>query len=131
MKIKRLDCVFSGTTTKALLASVHYIGTLTKVGANITVNGAGEIVWLVGAATDNVGPGALAGDYVGPNGSLKVGVGGGGAVLVGGSGNTFSLQPVQMEAGTGLGLTAGIEKLSLAYVPNQPPPRYHRHLITK
>jgi hypothetical protein len=130
MENQTLDCVFQDDDEGA--QPVHYIGKLTKVGANITVNGPGEIVWLVGAATGHVGPGALAGAYGGPNTSLKVGVGGGGALLVGGSDNTISLQPLSLEGGSGLGFTAGIESLILTYVPDQPPPPYRRrHLITK
>jgi hypothetical protein len=127
---QELDCVFQDDDEG--VSPVHYLGKLTKVGANITINGPGEAIWLVGAATGHVGPGALAGQYAGPNTSVKLGVGGGGALLVGGSDNTFSLQPLQLEAGTGVGVTAGIESLTLVYVPDQPPPRFpRRHLITK
>jgi hypothetical protein len=125
-----LDCLFQDDDEG--LVPAHYIGKLTKVGANITVNGPGEIAWGVVAATGHLGPGALAGAYAGPNTSVKVGVGGGGALLVGGSDNTVSLQPLQLEAGSGLGVTAGIESLTLVYVPDQPVPHFkHRHLITK
>jgi hypothetical protein len=54
--------------------------------------------------------------------SAKVGVGGGGAMLVGGSDNTFSLQPFNIQAGSGLGWNAGVESLTLTYVPPPPPP---------
>lgn len=125
-----LDCVFQDDDEGVLPA--HYIGKLTKVGANISVNGPGEVVWGVVAATGRLGPGALAGAYAGPNTSVKVGVGGGGALLVGGSDNTVSLQPLELEAGSGLGVTAGIESLTLVYVPDRPvPPFSRRHLITK
>ena len=110
---------------------VHYTGTLTKVGPNVTINGKGELAWGVIAATGKVGPGALAGNYVGPNVSAKIGVGGGGAVLVGGSDNTFSLQPFNVQAGSGLGWTAGVESLTLTYVPDAQPVAHgghsHRH----
>ncbi len=94
-----LDCVFQGDDERA--APAHYVGTLTKVGANLTINGPGDIVWLVAAATGHVGPGALAGDYAGPETTVKAGVGGGGALLVGGSDNTVSLQPLEVEGGPG------------------------------
>jgi hypothetical protein len=119
-----LDCLFEDDDEGAYPA--HYVGTLTKVGANITINGPGEIVWVVGAATGHVGPGALQGAYAGPEAGAKIGVGGGGAILVGGNGNTISLQPFQVEAGSGLGFTAGIESLTLTYVPDAPPPRFPR-----
>jgi hypothetical protein len=88
----------------------------------MTYNGQGELGWGVVAETGKVGPGALEGEYAGPEVSARVGVGGGGAILVGGSNNTFSLQPFNIEAGAGLGWTAGVEKLKLTYVPPPAPP---------
>jgi hypothetical protein len=121
-----VDCVFA---RHAGARSDHYIGKLTKIGANISVNGQGELLWGVVAATGKHGRGALAGDYVGPEGSAKVGVGIGAAALVGGSGNTFSLQPLNVEGGAGVGFTAGVENLTLAYVADRPAPkmRYRHH----
>jgi hypothetical protein len=128
---QQIDCLFHDDDEGA--APAHYTGTLTKVGPNVTINGKGELAWGVVAATGKVGPGALAGNYIGPNVSAKIGVGGGGAVLVGGSDNTFSLQPFQIEAGSGIGWNAGVESLTLTYVPPPPPPapvahkRKHHH----
>ncbi|HEY8163506.1 MAG: DUF992 domain-containing protein [Methylocystis sp.] len=122
---QQIDCMFQDDDEG--VAPAHYAGTLTKVGPNISINGQGELAWGVVAATGKVGPGALAGNYVGPNVSAKIGVGGGGAVLVGGSDNTFSLQPFQIEAGAGIGWNAGVESLTLAYVPPPPPPPVKRH----
>ncbi len=92
------------------------------------MNGRSELVWGVVAATSNIGPGALAGDYVGPEASAKVGVGAGAAALVGGSDQTFSLQPLNVEGGAGLGFTAGVENLTLVYVADRLAPKMrHRH----
>lgn len=121
---QQLDCIF---TDEAQGAPSHYTGTLTKVGPNITINGPGELGWAVVAATGHIGPGALAGNYVGPGVSAKIGVGGGGAMLVGGSDNTFSLQPFNVQAGSGIGWNAGVESLTLAYIPPPPPPHVHGH----
>ena len=122
-----VDCVFAsdGARTK----NEHYIGKLTKIGANIGVNGKGDLLWGVVAATGRPGPGALAGNYGGPEASAKVGLGGGAAALVGGSDQTFSLQPLNVEGGSGLGFSAGVESLTLAYVPDRPAPkmRYRHH----
>jgi hypothetical protein len=120
-----IDCLFQDNDEG--MKPVRYTGKLTKVGANISVNGPGELGWGVVAATNKVGPGALAGEYVGPGATVKLGVGGGGALLVGGSNNTFSLQPLNVQAGTGLGVTAGVESLTLEYVPEPPPPPVKRH----
>ncbi len=125
-----IDCMFRDEAEGAVPA--HYTGMLTKVGPNITVNGPGELGWGVVAETDHIGPGALAGNYVGPGVSAKIGVGGGGAMLVGGSNNTFSLQPFNVQAGAGFGWNAGVESLTLVFVPPPPPPpphipRHHHH----
>lgn len=108
-----------------------YTGKLTKVGANISINGPGELGWAVATTSKQLIPGALAGQYAGPGVTAKLGVGGGGAILVGGSDNTISLQPFTAEAGTGLGVTAGVQNLALIYVPPPPPPprvgHSHRH----
>lgn len=118
MENQALDCVFTDRSG----ATSHYIGRLTNVGVNIGISGSGQMVWGVLAATDSIGPGALAGDYAGAQGSVAVGAGVGGAVLVGGSGKTISLQPISVSAGTGLNLSAGIGNISLQYMPVTPPP---------
>jgi hypothetical protein len=123
-----VDCVFA--SDRAGRQHDHYVGKLTKIGANISVNGKGDLLWGVVAATSRHGRGALAGDYAGPEASAKVGVGVGAAALVGGSDKTFSLQPLNVEGGAGLGFTAGVENLTLVYVADRPAPklRYkHRH----
>ena len=99
---QQMDCIYRDDAEGAIPA--HYIGALTKVGANLTINGPGELAWGVVAATDHIGPGALAGAYMGPEVSAKVGVGGGGAILVGGSDNTFSLQPFSGRSRRGCGM---------------------------
>jgi hypothetical protein len=120
-----VDCVFASDRSGR---HDHYIGKLSKVGADVGANGKGDLVWGVVAATSKPGRGALAGDYFGPEASAKVGVGVGAAALVGGSDKTFSLQPLNIEGGTGIGFTAGVESLTLNYVADRPAPRMHyRH----
>jgi hypothetical protein len=122
MMNQALDCVFrsqSGGPTS------HYIGRLTNVGANIGISGPGRMVWGVLAAT-NLAPGALAGDFVGAQGSVAVGAGAGGAVLVGGSNRSISLQPISVSVGSGLNLSAGIGSLNLQYMPVTPSPPFPR-----
>jgi hypothetical protein len=116
-----LDCVYKDNAGGP---ATHYIGRLTNVGANIGISGPGQMIWAVAAATKAIGPGALAGDYVGAQGSVAVGAGAGGAVLVGGSNNTISLQPVSASVGTGLNLSAGVGNLNLQYMPVTPAPPF-------
>jgi hypothetical protein len=122
-----VDCVFASDRGDARYD--HYVGKLTKIGANIGANGKGDLLWGVVAATSRHGHGVLAGQYVGPEASAKVGVGAGAAALVGGSNGTFSLQPLNVEGGEGIGFSAGVEDLTLAYVVDSPAPkmRYRRH----
>jgi Protein of unknown function (DUF992) len=117
-----LDCVYQDASGAP---PDHYIGRLTNVGANIGVSGPGVLVWGVVAAKGSIGPGALAGNYIGAQGSVAVGAGPGGAVLVGGSNNTISLQPISLQLGTGLNLSAGVGNLNLQYMPVTPPPPFH------
>jgi hypothetical protein len=117
---QQIDCNYRDSKEGAQPS--HYTGVLTKVGPNISINGPGELGWgVVAETTDPIGPGALAGEYAGGGVSGKIGVGGGGAMLVGGSNQTFSLQPFSIEAGSGLGWNAGVEKLTLTYVPPEEP----------
>ena len=56
---------------------------------------------------------ALTGTYTGGKASAAFGVGLGAAVLIGGSADSVALVPLAIEAGTGVGATAGIGYLSL------------------
>jgi hypothetical protein len=123
MMNQSLDCVFKSNRGGP---SSHYLGRLTNVGANIGISGPGRMVWGVLAATNNLAPGALAGDFVGAQGSVAVGAGAGGAVLVGGSNRSISLQPISVSVGTGLNLSAGVGSLNLQYMPVTPSPPFLR-----
>jgi hypothetical protein len=116
-----VDCVFEDEAEGA--HPVHYVGTLSREGANIGVHGPGIMVWGVIAETNHIGPGALAGSYEGVGASLKLGVGGGASALGGGPGHMISLQPFAAHGGEGLGVTAGVESLTLVYAPDAPAPR--------
>jgi hypothetical protein len=91
----------------------HYAGTISKFGVDIGYTNGGVLVWAVFAPGPNIGPGALAGSYVGATGSATVGVGAGANVLIGGSGRSISLQPVSIEGNTGLNVAAGIGAITL------------------
>jgi Protein of unknown function (DUF992) len=122
MMNQSLDCVFKSNSG----ARTHYIGRLTNVGANIGISGPGRMVWGVLAASNDLAPGALAGDFVGAQGSVAVGAGAGGAVLVGGSNRSISLQPISVSVGTGLNVSAGVGSLNLQYMPVTPSPPFPR-----
>lgn len=97
----------------------RYTGKIGKLGVDLGYYDATVISWAVVAPTRNLGPGALAGTYVGATGSATVGVGFGANALFGG-GQSIALQPLAFQTGTGLNVAGGVEMLTLAPAP---PPR--------
>ncbi|HUO93605.1 MAG TPA: DUF992 domain-containing protein [Rhizomicrobium sp.] len=94
----------------------RYRGDVSKFGVDIGYTSSAVIVWDVFAP--NTGPerGALAGHYVGVQGSAAVGAGAGVNALVGGFNRSFTLQPVSIQGETGLNVAAGIGDMTLHYV---------------
>lgn len=96
------------------LAPENYHGTISKIGLDIGVTGQTLITWAVIAPNADVyAPGALAGDYVGASAEASAAIGAGANVLVGGSNRTFSLQPLSVQAQTGVNLAIGIAEFKL------------------
>ncbi|WP_407174759.1 DUF992 domain-containing protein [Bradyrhizobium sp. STM 3562] len=91
----------------------HYIAVIKKVGLDIGLTEETKLAWNVFAPTARLGPGDLAGNYAGVDGSAVVGIGVGGNVLLGGSNNSIALQPVSVEDAVGLSVAAGLESLEL------------------
>jgi len=57
--------------------------------------------------------GALAGDYVGADASVALGAGLGANALVGGFQRSLTLQPLSVEAQSGVALAAGVASMTL------------------
>ena len=110
---KALNCTYSGVGGQY----EHYMGNITKFGADIGYTSGGIIVWTVVAPVAAMHPGALAGAYAGATGSATFGVGLGANVLVGGSNNTIALQPLSIEGNTGLNVAAGVASIQLTAAP--------------
>ena len=91
----------------------RYVATIRKVGLDLGITQETALAWGVFAPVDRLGPGDLAGDYAGAQGSASVGVGLGGNVLVGGSNNSIALQPLSVQGQVGLNVAAGLESLEL------------------
>ena len=91
----------------------RYVATIRKVGLDLGITQETALAWGVYAPVARLGPGDLAGNYAGAQGSASVGVGLGGNVLVGGSGNSISLQPLSLQGQVGLNVAAGLESLEL------------------
>jgi hypothetical protein len=110
---KALNCTYHGVGGQY----EHYMGNITKFGADIGYTSGGVLVWTVVAPVGAMVPGALAGSYAGGTASATVGVGVGANALVGGSGNTVALQPLSIEGNTGLNVAAGIAAIQLTAAP--------------
>jgi hypothetical protein len=75
----------------------RYIATIRKVGLDLGITQESALAWGVYAPVARLGPGDLAGDYAGAQGSATLGVGVGGNVLIGGSDNSIALQPLSVQ----------------------------------
>jgi hypothetical protein len=91
----------------------RYVATIRKVGVDIGITEESALAWGVWAPVARLGPGDLAGNYAGAQGSASVGVGAGGNALVGGSNNSIALQPLSLQGQVGLNVAAGLESLEL------------------
>lgn len=92
----------------------RYSGNIRKFGLDIGVTGKSYIAWAVFAPRTNLQPGALAGSYGGASAEATAGVGVGANALVGAN-NSITLQPVSVQAQTGLNVAAGIASLTLRF----------------
>jgi hypothetical protein len=110
---KAINCTYAGLGGRY----EHYVGNITKIGADIGYTQGGVLVWTVVAPVAQLTPGALAGTYAGATASATVGVGVGANALVGGSNNTVALQPLSIEGNTGLNVAAGVAGLTLTAAP--------------
>jgi Protein of unknown function (DUF992) len=108
--VHEFQCVYR---PDGMPAVEHYRGVVRRVGLDLGFTDRAAVAWVVLAPTVRLGPGELAGQYVGASASAAVGVGVGANALVGGSNNTFALQPVSLEGQTGLNVGAGIAAFEL------------------
>ena len=95
----------------------HYVGTISRYGLDLGPQGPGKLTWDVVSLGGAVGNGALAGDFTGATASATVGVGVGANALIGGANGGLTLQPLSVEAQSGLNIAAGVGALSLEYAP--------------
>lgn len=94
----------------------HYRGTLTRFGLDVGATAGGIMSWRVLARTRTIGPGTIAGHYVGVSADASLGLGGGAKVLLGGSRRSTMLQPFALVGNIGLNLAVGVTGLTLRYV---------------
>jgi hypothetical protein len=91
----------------------NYGGRLTSLGLQAGVTRNEVLIWRVWAPTARIDPGVLRGNYAGASASAAIVVGLGANVLVGGSQQTISLQPVSVEAKTGVNFAIAGSAFSL------------------
>lgn len=114
---KEFQCVFKSMKGQAV---GRYQGVIQKIGIDIGVTGPTAIRWAVLGPATRVGgnfvPGSLAGEYAGVGGEATAGVGLGANALIGGGVNSLALQPLSVQAQSGLNIAAGVQTLILTYI---------------
>ena len=109
---KDVSCVFTAGNVE--WGEDNYIGEINRLGIDIGITEEGYMSWLVIAATDREWqPGFLSGTYLGAGAAATVALGLGANVLVGGSDKSFTLQPLSLQAQTGINFAVGIAELEL------------------
>ena len=114
---KDVKCTY--TPADSTFAPEAYFGVINKFGLDVGTTGATVIQWVVLAPSANLyAPGALEGDYVGASAEATAVIGAGANLLVGGSNTTFTLQPLSVQAQTGLNLAVGVTQFQLRSAAN-------------
>jgi len=108
---KTVKCTFD----RAVGGKEYYKGTIEKLGIDVGFTGKGVMSWIV-FAPGQIAKGALKGKYAGASAEASVAVGLGANVLVGGGNKSIALQPLSVQAQTGLNVAAGIAALRLKAV---------------
>ncbi len=108
---KDVECTFKGTHGRR----EHYVGSIGKLGVDIGVTGDTRVGWIV-FAPGKMKSGSLRGSYTGASAEATVGLGIGANVLIGGFRKSINLQPISLQAQTGLNVAAGIASLHLSPV---------------
>jgi uncharacterized protein DUF992 len=92
-----------------------YTGVISKLGVDVGQTHQGQLAWAVLAATRSHEEGDLAGSYYGVNAEASVVTGGGANLLVGGLDSAFVLQPLSVQAQTGVNLAVAVTSLELIH----------------
>ena len=109
---RRVSCIFRPADNSFV---ENYTGRVSRIGLDVGVSGRSLILWKVIAPTSMPGRrGALEGRFTGVTAGAAIGVGAGANVLVGGNANTMTLQPISINAKTGINLAAGVGSMSLS-----------------
>jgi hypothetical protein len=108
---KKIDCVYQPTGGGR---PEHYSGRINKIGVDIGITNQTVVVWAV-FAPGRVNKGGLQGTYVGASAEATAILGLGANALIGGFKRSVGLQPLSIQAQTGLNVAAGVAELVLHY----------------
>jgi Protein of unknown function (DUF992) len=106
---KDADCTFNRSGPGGI---EHYDGTIGKLGIDIGATSETVLGWIV-FAPGKTKTGSLKGTYTGAGAEATVGLGLGANILIGGFKQSINLQPISVQAQTGLNIAAGIASLHL------------------
>lgn len=110
---KHLTCIFRSADNS--VPNETYSGTITNIGIDLGTTGKTVMEWsvLAKSSAPAYSSGSLAGSYsgVGANASFAAGLGA--HLLVGGTGSSFILQPLSVQAQEGVNVALGINTLTL------------------
>ena|SRR5439155_1255208 len=109
---KRIDCVYQPTGGGR---PEHYSGRINKFGVDIGITNQSVVVWAV-FAPGKVSRGGLQGTYIGATAEATALLGLGANALIGGFKRSVGLQPLSIQAQTGLNVAAGVASLNLHYL---------------
>lgn len=107
---ERLACNYAPSDGRP---SRKYAGVVTRFGLDIGVKGKSVIIWTVLGSTSALPYESLGGTFVGAAADASIGVGAGAKVLVGGNKKSVVLQPLSVQAQTGINLAIGVSGLKL------------------
>ncbi|MGH1350851.1 MAG: DUF992 domain-containing protein [Methyloligellaceae bacterium] len=110
---RKLKCTYNplGSSPREL-----YEGAIKEYGIDFGITGKTVFVWVVLAGNRNLPEGAFNGKYTGVSAKASVGAGLGLKLLVGGSDDTIALQPVSVQAQTGVNIALAVQRLTLKSV---------------
>ena len=106
---RQLSCFYASARGRAREA---YEGTVSTLGLDICATSGGQVAWAVFAPT-TLPRAALAGTFTGATAGGTVGAGASANVLVGGPDRRVIMQPVSVQAQTGVNIAAGVSTLEL------------------
>jgi len=109
VSIADYDCRFFSVSGRAY----RYAGRISSLGLQAGITNHEVLIWRVYAPTSDIDRNALRGGYAGAHAGVAVVVGLGANALVGGSNRTISLQPLSVEAKTGINFALAGSALSL------------------